>query len=66
MKTVHELNQEELEELRGNYFAELEDTYPDILGDMSNADKITMSNVISHYEGVYFVDDDFFCNIKND
>lgn len=30
MKTVHELNQEELEELRDNYFYELYESDPDI------------------------------------
>jgi len=63
MKSVHDLSTDELEELRGNYFAQLKDDDPDILGDIFSAKEIPMSNVISHYEGVYFVNDDFFCNL---
>lgn len=61
-RTVHELNQTELEELRGNYFSQLEDTDPDVLGDISTAEEIPMSDIISHYDGTSFVEDDFFCN----
>lgn len=59
MKSVHELSQDELEELRDNYFAQLTD-----LGEenFDSSDEIPMQNVIAHYEGTYFVEDDFFCN----
>ena len=59
MKSVHELSQDELEELRDNYFAQLTD-----LGEenFDYPDEIPMQNVIAHYEGTYFVEDDFFCN----
>lgn len=59
MRTVHELTKDELEELRYNYFAQLTD-----LGEenFDSPNDIPMENVISHYEGTYFVEDDFFCN----
>lgn len=63
MKSVHELNQEELEELRGNYFAQLQDTDEEVLGDIIEAEEIPIENVIAHYEGTYFVEEDFFCNL---
>lgn len=63
MKSVHELSLEELEELRGNYFIQLEECDEDILGDITCAEEIPMSNVIAHYECTYFVEDDFFCNL---
>lgn len=60
MRTVHELNTEELNELRGNYFNQLED-----LGDegFTDENEIPISNVIVHYEGTYFFEQDFFCNL---
>lgn len=59
MRTVHELTANELEELRETYFDQLTD-----LGEenFDSSDEIPMQNVIAHYEGTYFVDDDFFCN----
>ena len=59
MKTVHELNQNELEELRESYFYQLEDLGEE---DFESPHDIPMGNVISHYEGISFVEDDFFCN----
>lgn len=60
MRTVHDLRQEELEELREAYYDQL----VDIGGEgFTSAEEIPMSNVITHYEGTYFVDDDFFCNL---
>lgn len=62
MKTVYELNQEELDELRQSYLCELRE-----IGDTSFnfAEEIPMENVINHYDGIYFVEDDFWCNIKD-
>lgn len=63
MRTVHELTQEELEELQQTYFEQLED-----IGELEDEQDITMptdipiENVKAHYEGFYFTDDDFFCN----
>lgn len=59
MKTVFDLNENELEELREAYFAQLTD-----LGEenFDSSNDIPMDNVIAHYEGTYFTEDDFFCN----
>lgn len=62
---VSELNPEQLEELRNSYFAQLQDTDQEVLGDITQAEEIPLSNVIAHYEGTYFVNDDFFCSIDN-
>ena len=61
--TVDELSQEQLEELRGNYFVQLQETDGEVLGDITDPSEIPMSNVIAHYEGNYFVNDDFFCSM---
>ena len=62
---VSELRQEELEELRAAYYEQLLEMDEEVLGDIDCAEDIDMSNVIAHYEGIYFVEEDFFCNIKN-
>lgn len=62
---VTELRPEELEELRESYYHQLLEYDEEVLGNIDNAEDIDMSNVIAHYEGVYFVEEDFFCNIKN-
>jgi hypothetical protein len=62
-KSVHELNQDELEELRGNYFVQLQNTDSDVLDDITSSDDIPMGDVILHYEGTSFYNDDFFCNL---
>lgn len=64
MKTVYELNQNELEELRQSYFYQLLETDEDILENIDSPDEIPMENLLDHYKDIYFVDDDFFCNIK--
>ena len=48
MKTVYDLNEDELEELRSAYFEQLKD-----LGEenFNNPQEIPMTNVIVHYEG---------------
>ena len=63
MKTVHELSTEELEELRGNYFAQLQDQGEE--EEIYSPEEIPMDVIIQHYEGTMFVEDDFFCNDKN-
>jgi hypothetical protein len=63
MKTVHELNTNELEELRDRFFDQLEEQGEDeVLGEYTEASQIPMSNVKVHYEGTHFVDEDFWCN----
>jgi hypothetical protein len=39
-KSVHELNQDELEELRGNYFTTTTNTDSDVLDDITSSDDI--------------------------
>ena len=65
MKTVYELNEKELQELRSNYFHrhltdnEIEEntfTY-------QSENEIPMEEVISFYKTTYFVKEDFFCNL---
>lgn len=63
MKTVHELSTQELEELRDTYFAQLQDQGEE--DEINSSHEIPMENVIQNYEGVMFVDDDFFCNVKD-
>lgn len=62
-KTVHELSSEELEELRENYFTQLEETDSEVLGSIKQASDIPFDVILAHYEGTYFVDEDFFCNL---
>jgi carbohydrate-selective porin OprB len=65
--TVAELKQDQLEELRGNYFTQLEEqTGDEVLQGITDPSEIDMSNVIAHYEGTYFVNDDFFCSMDED
>ena len=68
MKTVHELTQNELEELRSRWFSQHEDdgSLEEILGDNlypCNEEDIDMSLIKTYYEDTFFVEEDFFCNI---
>lgn len=63
MRTVHELNDNELQELRETYFNQLEETAPDVLCGINSADQIDMADVKDHYGDVLFSEDDFFCNL---
>lgn len=60
---VSELNPEQLEELRESYFQQLLETDSDVLEGIDSSEQIPMSNIIAHYEGIYFVEDDFFCTM---
>jgi hypothetical protein len=62
MRTVHELIEEELEELRERYYYLLEEVDKDIFYSYSSHEDIPMSEITTHYEGTYFVEDDFWCN----
>ena len=65
MKLVQDLTIEELEELRESYFHQLLDGGDEeVLGDIDSPHKIPIENVIAHYEGVFFVEEDFFCNLN--
>ena len=70
---VLELSREQLIELKQNYLTQLADegTFAEVLDvdynepsywDLANADEIVPDDVIfKNYEGVCFVNDDFFC-----
>ena len=71
--TVHELNREQVLELKQRYLEMLADegNYAAVLNvdydepsqhDLSFADEIVPDDIIfTHYEGTHFVPDDFFC-----
>lgn len=71
--TLQELSKDQLHELKERYLMELADegTFAEVLGvdydepsyeDLSNADDIVPDDVIEReYEGICFVEDDFFC-----
>lgn len=73
--TVRELNRQQLTELKGNYFAELvnEGTFAEVIGrdydEPSYGDLAEIDNIVSdefifeHYDGIDFVNDDFFCSV---
>ena len=63
MKTVYDLTQNELEELRDTYFYQLLDADPEVLGDITEAEQIAFEDIKNHYSEVTFVDEDFFCNL---
>ena len=56
-KESKELNYDEFFELRSSYFLETNN-------DFRYADEISDETIINHYEGIYFVKEDFFCNLK--
>ncbi len=70
---VHELSRDQIVELKCNYLTKLADesSYAEVLNcdynepsywDLANADDIVPDDVVfREYEGVCFVNDDFFC-----
>ena len=67
MKSVHELTQNELEELRSRWYSQHEDDgsleeVMDMEGEINEED-IPMDIVKTYYEGTFFVEEDFFCNL---
>ena len=71
MKSVHELSADELQELRTRWYMQHEDdgSLEEVMG-LEEGEEITeeevpMEIVISYYEGTYFVDEDFFCNVMS-
>ena len=69
MKSVHELTQDELEELRSRWYSQHEDDRSlnevmDIEDDVELSEEdIPMDIIVAYYEGTYFVEEDFFCNL---
>lgn len=69
MKSVHELSAEELQELRSRWYSQHEDdgSLEEVVGrEVQDEEEIPMDIVIAYYEGTYFVEEDFFCNIADD
>ena len=70
MKSVHELTQDELEELRSRWYSQHEDDRSlnevmDIEDDVELSEEdIPMDIVVAYYEDTYFVEEDFFCNTE--
>ena len=64
MKTSHDLTPEEMAELKSIYFDQLSELAPDVLGDVTEPSGIDDAVIHMAYEGVMFVEEDFFCNIK--
>lgn len=76
--TVHDLNRDQLIHLKCCYMDELADegTFREIMGcdcdepswgHLANADTIIPDEVIyEHYAGISFVEEDFWCNLKED
>ena len=67
MKSVHELTQNELEELRSRWYSQHEDEgsleeVMDMEGEINEED-IPMDIVKTYYEGTFFVEEYFFCNL---
>ena len=64
--TVHDLNENELEELRSRWFSQHEDdgSLEEIMGrEVEDEEDIPMDIVVAYYEDTYFVEEDFFCNL---
>ncbi len=70
MRSVHELTQDELEELRSRwYHIHIDDgSLQEIMGtdDEVEEDLIPVSVVIDYYRDTLFVDEDFWCNLKDE
>lgn len=68
MKTVHNLNQDELEELRSRWYHQhLDDgSLDEVMGkEIDSEEEVPMDIVKIYYEDTFFVEEDFFCNINN-
>ena len=66
MKSVHDLNENELEELRSRWFSQHEDdgSLEEIMGrGVEDEEDIPIDIVVAYYEDTYFVEEDFFCNL---
>lgn len=66
MKSVHELSENEMQELRSRWFSQHEDdgSLEEVLDiEVYDETEVPMDVVIAYYEGTYFVEEDFWCNI---
>lgn len=63
-KMVQDLSRDELNELKSSFF--YQDETQDINeGTFSTPEDIPDEIIFEHYDGVCFVEEDFFCNIKD-
>lgn len=63
-KMVQDLSRDELNELKSSFF--YQDETQDINeGTFSTPEDIPDKIIFEHYDGVCFVEEDFFCNIKD-
>ena len=60
-KNVYELSREQIEQLKFAYFYQLLETDPEVLEGIDNFLGIPDDVIYKHYEGISFVDEDFFC-----
>ena len=63
-RTVHELNEEELLELKYAYHDMLQ--YTDDAETFRMPEEIPDAVVLEHYDGLLFEDEDFFCNCEDE
>lgn len=66
MRTTHELNSEEMRELKETYLTQLKAKYGKGVsyGELAEAECIISDESIhEHYEGTLFCKEDFFCNV---
>jgi hypothetical protein len=64
-KSVGELNQNELEELRSRYYHQLLDdgSLDEVMGkEINSEEEIPMDLIQAHYQDTFFVKEDFWCN----
>lgn len=64
-KTVYDLTDDEFDELKQTYFWQLMYDDPDgeeVLGDITSWEELPDDVIREHYDGICFVEDDFFCN----
>lgn len=69
MRTVHELTQEELDELRNRLYFQLldEGSLDEVMAaEIETEEEMPLDFVKEYYEGTYFVVEDFWCNLKDE
>lgn len=59
MRPFEQLTDQEVDELRMTFF------YEKLENDqlINHPSEITNEQLLNHYRGIYFVDEDFFCNL---
>lgn len=65
IKMVQDLTRDELDELKTAFFQQ-DETQSILEGAYSQPREIPDEIIFEHYDGLCFVEEDFFCNIKDD